>query len=295
MEVGVLLLLLVGVVCIACVVVGFIIIFRNKSGRRVHTPHYHSKEVEKEVRQRTAGLEEAIERLQEIDRVKTEFIALASHQLRTPLTGLRWAIHALLEGQAGTVTSEQRTILTRSLDRAEAMMGLVGELLDVARIEDEGYHLVKEKVNVGEAVELSVDQFKEAASRRDISLVVSVEEDIPELSLDKNKLNIAIANIIDNAVKYTRPGGSVNVRVYKADTWVVISITDTGIGIPKTDVYRTFSKFFRSSNAIAMHTRGSGLGLYIVDKIIRKHSGTVEVQSEEGKGTTFTIKLPIQS
>ncbi|MBI1834010.1 MAG: HAMP domain-containing histidine kinase [Candidatus Andersenbacteria bacterium] len=248
----------------------------------------------RQIRERTTALREAIQHLKEIDRVKSEFISLASHQLRTPLTGIRWAHHALLEGQAGVVNEEQRRILERSLDRTQAMMGLVGELLDVARIEDQKYRLLKESTDTGELVRGVVDQFSEAAERRKISLDVSVDSNLPKITIDKTKLNIALGNLVDNAIKYTPPGGKVTVSAMQSDEMVCIKVLDTGIGIPQGDQYRAFSKFFRSSNAIAMHTRGSGLGLYISRTIIEKHGGTIAVDSAEGKGSTFTICLPIR-
>lgn len=246
----------------------------------------------RQIRERTATLREAITHLKEVDRVKSEFISLASHQLRTPLTGIRWAHHALLEGQAGEVSNEQRRILERSLDRTQAMMGLVGELLDVARIEDQKYRLLKEHVDAGQLVRGVVDQFSEAADRRKISFEVSVESHLPKITIDKTKLSIAMGNLIDNAIKYTPAGGKVTISAAQSGDMVCIKVADTGIGIPEEDQYRAFSKFFRSSNAIAMYTRGSGLGLYISRTIVEKHGGTIAVESAEGEGSTFTICLP---
>lgn len=254
-----------------------------------------TQQLEEEVRERTTALRDAIRRLEELDRVKSEFISLASHQIRTPLTSLRWAQHALLEETMGKLTPEQRDIIETTLERTMYMTTLVNELLDVTRIEDRRYELKVTQTSLGKLVHDTADQFVEIAERKGVTLTIHVPKSLPSIAVDVEKLSIAIVNLVDNAVKYTDKGGSVTVTAGKKGESLYVEVRDTGIGIPEKDIYRTFSKFFRASNAIAMHTSGSGLGLYITKTVVEKHGGEVGVQSKVGEGTAFTIYLPIDS
>lgn len=251
-----------------------------------------AKSLEQKVQERTAALRDAIKRLQEIDRVKSEFISLASHQLRTPLTSLRWAESTLLEGAAGKLNEDQKEVVEAALDRTVYMMGLVNELLDVTRIEDQKYELKRRSTEMTKLLVGAVDTVREAAERKGVGLAAHVAEDLPVLNVDHDKITMAISNILDNAIKYTPKGGKVVLRATKTPSHIVVNVADSGIGIPKKDLYRTFSKFFRAENAMSMHTTGSGLGLYITKTIIEKHGGEVQVESEEKAGTTFTISIP---
>lgn len=249
--------------------------------------------LEEKVKERTAALRDAIRRLQELDQVKSEFISLASHQLRTPLTSLRWAQHALLENSAGKLTAEQKKIVEATLDRTMFMMGLVNELLDVTRIEDQKYEIKRVPTSVHMLLDEIMQELIEVIKHKKLKLTFDVPKTLPEIDLDANKMKMAVSNILDNAVKYTPAGGAVLVKAREEDAQIVIQIVDTGIGVPKADAYRTFSKFFRATNATRMHTSGSGLGLYIAKTVIEKHGGTISMESEVDKGTTITMKIPM--
>lgn len=252
-----------------------------------------AKGLEEKVRERTAALRDAIRHLQELDRVKSEFISLASHQLRTPLTSLRWAQHALLEDSKDKLTVEQKKIVEATLNRTLYMMGLVNELLDVTRIEDQKYELKRSLTPMHDLLDEILQELIIAINHKKLELTIDIPKSLPGIMIDSNKVKMAVSNILDNAVKYTPAGGKVLVRARQEDMQVVIQISDTGIGVPKEDAYRTFSKFFRATNATKMHTSGSGLGLYIAKTIIERHGGNIAMESDVGKGTTVTMTIPI--
>jgi PAS domain S-box-containing protein len=229
-----------------------------------------------------------------VERLKTEFVSLSAHQLRTPLSAIKWSLKMLLDGDLGEITKEQKDLIQKTYEANEKMIDLINDLLDVTRIEEGRYLYKTELVEIEKVIESVVDSLKEFAKRKEIELKFEKpEEKLPKIKLDKEKIGLAIQNLIENAITYTLPGGRVTVSLKRVKKEVEISVSDTGIGIPKDQQKRVFSKFFRGSNAMRMETRGTGLGLYITKNIIEAHGGEIWFESEEGKGTTFHFTLPI--
>jgi signal transduction histidine kinase len=251
------------------------------------------EEVGKILVRRDLRLSEANERLQEVDHIKSEFVSIAAHQLRTPLTGIRWTLHSLIDGDLGPLSSEQQEAASKALDIAIAAVELIGDLLDVARIDvgKLGYQIVLEPI--GPIIEKAVAEASLEASRKEIKLSVTIASDLPPLLIDKQKIGIVCANFLSNAIKYTPSGGSVDVKAEAKEDKVQISVSDTGIGIPKDQAHRVFTQFFRATNAQRMSPTGSGLGLFVVKSIVEHHDGTISFTSEEGKGTTILFALPV--
>lgn len=241
---------------------------------------------------RDLELSEANMRLEELDETKSEFVSVAAHQLRTPLTGIRWSIKGLLDGEFGTITAEQQRILTSGLQVAISAIELINNLLDIAHIESGKFGYDFKKGDLADLVRLVVTSFKKHCADKGITLSIKDIPDTLPATFDEEKMKMVLDNLTDNAVKYTNPGGAITFSVYNKKDGIVIVIADTGIGIPEHEHRRLFSKFFRAPNALLLRTSGTGLGLYLVKNIIEEHKGSISFESVEGEGTTFTIKIP---
>lgn len=251
-------------------------------------------EVGKILVRRDIELTEANVRLMSLDMSKSEFVSVAAHQLRTPITGIRWSFNALLDKELGELNSEQQKVLEDGLKSSVRMIALINDLLNVARIEEGRFGLRFKKQPFGLIMESVIERHRKTIEEKGIMFFVDVQQGAPAVSIDEDKMNIALDNIFDNATKYTSPGGSITVKVNEENQSIRCAITDTGIGVPKAQLDRLFTKFFRAENALRFQTSGSGLGLYVVKNIIETHGGTIKVESEEGKGTTVSFTLPIK-
>lgn len=228
-----------------------------------------------------------------IDQMKTEFVSVAAHQLRTPLSAIKWTIRMILDGDTGELNDEQRDFLGKTYESNERMINLVNDLLNVTRI-DEGRFIYKtEPMQLEDIVDEMVKSEETAISLKGIEVSWKLPPALlPEVMIDKEKFNIAIQNLIENAIKYTKEKGKIEISIEEMEDGILLKITDNGVGIPKDQQSRLFTKFFRGENVIRMETEGSGLGLYTTKNIIESHKGKIWFQSEEGVGTTFFITLP---
>ncbi len=241
---------------------------------------------------RDRELSEANARLEELDKVKSEFVSVAAHQLRTPLTGIRWSLMSLANGEMGPLNEDQKTMVRNGLTAAESAITLINDLLDIARIEGGRFDYTFKVAPLAKTLETAVARLRQRARRKGVTLrAEKMPEDIC-MHYDPDRLEMALENAIDNAVKYTEPHGEVRVTFARKGDKVVVSVRDTGIGIPKEEQHRLFSKFFRAPNAQLMQTSGTGLGLYLMKKIVEGHGGEVAIESEEGKGTTVIFTFP---
>jgi len=228
-----------------------------------------------------------------IEKMKTEFISIAAHQLRTPLSEIKWSLGRILGGDEGEVPKSQKYLIERSYNSGERMISLVKDLLDVARIEEGRYLHKPTMTDVGKILKSSFESLKEVAKKNNITMTFHKEGVLPDIHIDPESMSVAFQNVIENAVRYTHSGGKVVVSLRHINTNIEIVIKDTGIGIPKRDYPRLFTKFFRAKNAILLETEGSGLGLFITKNIIEAHGGKIWFESEEGKGSAFHISLPV--
>ncbi len=235
-----------------------------------------------------------VSNLRELDRMKSDFLTVAAHQLRTPLSGVKWVLKLVLDGDVGPMTEDQRSMISRGYETNDKMIHLVNDLLNVSRIENGKYGYNLEKNDFPILLKALIESTELSAKERQVN--VSVENRagaIPPFFFDQEKMLIALQNIVDNAVKYTLPGGNVTIIVEYQGEYLQIKVTDTGVGIPKEDIPRLFSKFFRAANVIHLQTDGSGLGLFIVKNIILYHGGQIWIDSVEGKGTTISVVIPM--
>jgi len=187
--------------------------------------------------------------------------------------------------------------MERSYETNEQMIVLVRDLLDVTRIEEGRFGFTFKRGDIGAFVSHVVDDFRDQAKRSGITLTLKkprASARTPQVAMDEEKLAMAVGNLIDNAIRYNKPSGSVEVNFAREGAAVAIRISDTGIGIPKGQEKNLFEKFFRGENVVKMQTQGFGLGLYIVKNIVEGHGGKIVVASKEGEGTIFTITLPVR-
>lgn len=227
-----------------------------------------------------------------VERMKTEFVSIAAHQLRTPLSAIKWTLRMVLDGDVGEISKEQKELLEKTYISNERMISLINDLLNVSRIE-EGRFLYKQgSGKLEEAVKAVIDDSQELLKMRKMNLSVDIPENLPRVDIDKEKMELAVQNLLENAVKYTPEGGSIHISLEKHGTEIVFKIQDTGVGIPESEHERIFTKFFRGDNVIKMETEGSGLGLYTTRNIINAHRGKIWFESKEGKGTIFYFSLP---
>lgn len=236
------------------------------------------------------------ERQNRIDALKSEFISVVSHQLRTPLSIVKWILKMMIDGDLGrNGTKEQEEFLRRAYDSNERMIGLVNDLLNVSRIEEGHLEFYPSECDLLGIINEVVDQYSIIAVKKKIALSLTVRNNKSAFPIigDREQLLLVFGNLIDNAFKYTLPYGKIEIIaecLQSGDIQVVIK--DTGIGVDPTDREKLFNKFFRAENAKRMQTEGTGLGLFIVKNIIEKHNGSIAVESCLGKGTTVTVILP---
>lgn len=244
---------------------------------------------------RDLELRRANEELENLDQNKSKFVSIAAHQLRTPLSAVKWAMRMMIDGDFGALNIKQRTILMKGYESNDHMIRLVNDLLNVDRIESGRFIYKLRPIQMKDLINNVLSEFTTAVSRKKVIIKLEPSEDpLPEVFVDPEKLRQVIQNLLDNAIRYTPAGGTIQIGIFlKKPGMLTISIADSGIGIPKEVQEKVFEKFFRANNARKVETDGSGLGLYIVRGIVEKHKGAVWFESEKDKGTTFFFTLPL--
>ena len=236
-----------------------------------------------------------ISREKTIERLKTEFVSIAAHQLRTPLSAIKWTLKMLLEGDLGKITKEQTSFVEKVYQSNERMIRLINDLLNVSRIEEGRFLYNPALVHIEDVIQSVIDSLEEKIKRKKIKIVFNKPtKALPRVKVDVEKMNLAITNLVDNAIKYTQEGGMVGIFLSLEKDKIKVEIQDNGIGIPKEQQSHIFTRFFRGTNAIREQTVGSGLGLFITKNIIEAHGGKIWFKSQEGKGTSFYFTLPIK-
>ncbi len=246
-----------------------------------------------EVKRATYRLKEKNTQLMELDKAKDEFISMASHQLRTPLTAIKGYLSMLLEGDAGDIKVSQYDFINEAYSGANRMVGLINDLLNVSRMETGRFFLEPKEVDIERVVEEEVKQLTNAAKTKGLYLKIERKGKVPHIWADETKIRQVVMNFMDNAIYYTNNGGVTVVLSHDKDNFIY-EVKDTGIGVPKAQQEHMFEKFFRADNARTARPDGTGLGIYLAKRVVSDHGGEIIFNSEEGKGSTFGFKFPLK-
>ena len=243
--------------------------------------------LQERVNEATAKLKRTNEKLKEMDETKDEFISMASHQLRTPLTSVKGYLSMVLEGDVGKVSTSQQKLLDQAFISSQRMVYLIADLLNVSRLKTGKFVITSAPTNLGDMVEGEPSQLTEVAKGKKIKVAYKKPKDLTLLMLDETKVRQVVMNFVDNAIYYTPSGGKVNVEVKEDRNNVYFTVKDNGMGIPREDQKHLFTKFYRAANARQVRPDGTGLGLFMAKKVVAAQGGTILFESTEGKGSTF--------
>lgn len=230
--------------------------------------------------------------LQKLDKTKNEFISMASHQLRTPLTSIKGYLDMIIEGDLGKVSPTQKAVLQEAFASSERMVQLLNDFLSVSRLQTGKFIIDKKKSDISQIAREEISLLNVVAVQRSIKLKVDVAKDIPMIMIDADKIRQVILNMIDNAIYYSKPNTEVQISLSKKGEDIEFTVKDSGIGVPKAERADLFSKFFRASNARKKRPDGTGVGLFLAKKVILAHDGSIIFDSEEGVGSTFGFRIP---
>lgn len=241
----------------------------------------------------THELRESNEQLRGLDTAKDEFVSMASHQLRTPLTSVKGYISMVLEGDAGKITKMQKQLLREAFTSSERMVHLINDFLNVSRVQTGKFMVERHSVDLAKIVKQEVHALETTAQSRDLKLAVEVPPKPVVMDLDEGKIRQVIMNFIDNALYYSRPDTEIKVTLRLFPNEARLEVTDHGIGVPFAQQKQLFTKFFRADNARTQRPDGTGVGLYLAKMVIDGHDGKLIFSSKEGQGSTFGFKLPL--
>jgi signal transduction histidine kinase len=238
-----------------------------------------------------AVLLQDVTRLRLLDQVKSNLVATASHELKTPLTSVRLAVHLLLEEKVGPLTSKQVELLLDARENSERLLAMVNNLLDLARLEQGLRELNVQPERPETVLRMAADAIRSRAEDQDVQVVLDIPPALPLIAIDATRLQSALQNLLDNALTYTERGGRITLAAQASADSVTLSVADTGMGIPAEYVPHVFEKFFRVPGR--SHGQGTGLGLAIVHEIVTAQGGAITCESDADRGTVFRITLPL--
>lgn len=251
-----------------------------------------NRTLERRVEERTADLQEALERVSELSQLKANFISNISHELRTPLTHIKGYIELLISESLGPITDEQKHALQVSQQSSSRLGGLIEDLIMVSLASRGELSIKLEDIDIRRIASLAVKSFSSKAQNREIELHAAIDENVPFVQGDSQKIGWALSQLIDNGIKFTSAGGSVTVGVKReGENLVIVSVSDTGIGIAPGHLGEIFEPFHQVDGSSTRRYGGTGIGLSLVRQIVEAHGSMIEVQSVEGRGTTFKFPL----
>ena len=235
-----------------------------------------------------------LEKLAEANRMKSEFVNIVSHQLKTPLSNLKWTVEFLTSGRSGEIKGKQAEYFRILKENSNRMGELVSDLLTISRIESGKLPLHKVEFSFEELTKEVISGVKLLARSSNVEIKFEAPKSLPSILADPSRIKVVIENLLTNAINYTKNRGGVKIKLGLEEKNLLFEIKDSGVGIPEKDQKHIFQKFFRSRNVLYHQTQGSGLGLYITKSIIEKSGGKIWFKSKEGEGTTFYFTLPIK-
>lgn len=241
------------------------------------------------------GIERDMSKAKAVERMKTEFISLASHQLRTPLSAVKWFGKMLISGDAGKLSNKQKDYIQKIYESNEKEIKLVNSLLNVSKIEAGKIVVKPSPTNLVNVIANVITDYKVESENNGRKISVVIKKPIPIINVDEDLIRLVFSNLMSNALRYTKKGGRVVVKTFVSKSNVITEVKDDGIGIPINEQKRIFEKFFRASNALKKETEGNGLGLYLSKAIIESSRGKIGFRSSLGKGSLFWFSLPIKN
>jgi len=233
------------------------------------------------------------EEIVKFDEEKKEFVSTVAHQLRTPLSAIKWTLDMLLQDDSSKLSNDQRSLLMKAYESNERIINLIQDMLGAEKAEARADNFAPVEISLADLVGNIIPDFQSGMENKNIKIEIQSEKNMPRVKVDPQKIRAVFQNLIENAMKYSKPGGVIKINMEKKNDKFKVSVADQGIGIPPKEQDNIFKKFFRAQNAISTDPGGSGLGLFIVKSIIERHGGTIEFKSQENIGTTFTFYLPI--
>ncbi|MFA6047201.1 MAG: HAMP domain-containing sensor histidine kinase [Parcubacteria group bacterium] len=241
------------------------------------------------------GTVRIVGQLASVNKLKSDFVSVASHQLRTPLSAITWEIELLLSKNKKGLSERQAKSLETISSLSCRMTRLVNDLLDVTRIDQNRLILRKEIIDIVDITEKIIEDFSSLSKARNINVFFNVNKKrIPKLTGDPERIKLVVENLLNNAIKYVVKRGKIEIKIIRRDNFIVFSIRDNGVGIPEEQQDQVFEKFFRSDNVVKYQTEGTGLGLYISRNIIEQTGGKIWFQSIENVGSIFSFSLPVK-
>lgn len=267
---------------------------------------FERKIAEEQIRKRTEDLEtskqvimnimedlkRSLEEQKKLEKIKTEFLSITSHELRTPITPMKAQLQMMLGKYFGNLTEEQRTSLDMILRNADRLDRLISDILDISKLESGNMKFAAGKEDLNEIVRNSVDTMQYTANDKNIKIRLELESRIPRISMDKDRITQVMLNLLSNAVKFTAPGAQISVKTIDGKDKAIVEVADTGIGIPEDAQKKLFTPFFQVDSSMNRYHEGTGLGLAICKGIIINHGGEISLRSTVGKGSVFSFTLP---
>ena len=266
-----------------------------QNARSVQVVRDLNTHLEQRVNSATKELRATNRQLIELDTTKDEFVSMASHQLRTPLTSIKGYLSMVLEGDVGKITAEQRQLLDEAFTSSERMVHLISDFLNVSRLQTGKFMIDRKKTDLANVVSQEVESMKQIAESHGMTIRYRQPSVFPVLYIDDDKLRQVIMNFIDNAIYYSPDSRApIIVKLAVEDGYAVFRVVDKGMGVPVEVQRQLFTKFFRAENARKQRPDGTGIGLYLAKRVIDGHGGKLVFESAEGKGSTFGFRLPVR-
>lgn len=251
-----------------------------------------SETLQRKVDDATLQLRATNKKLKELNETKDDFIGMASHQLRTPLTSVKGYISLVMDGDAGKINQQQYELLRQAFVSSQRMVYLIADLLNISRLKTGKFNIERTPTNLAKLINDELAQLKETAASRNLELQFVPPASFPDLPLDETKTRQVIMNFIDNAIYYTPAGGHIRVELDETEKSVELRVTDDGIGVPASERHHLWTKFYRAKNAQRARPDGTGLGLYMAKKVITAQGGAIVFETKEGEGSTFGFRFP---
>lgn len=264
------------------------------SALNTHRVHSRNSVLEQKVALATDVDSRSGDQVTELENARNEFVSMASHQLRTPLTSIKGYLSMVLEGDAGEITKEQRKLLSEAFLSSERMVRLISDFLNVSRIQTGKFQIDAKDTDITKIIRQEAKQLEVNAKARGLTIDLKLPETPVVVSVDESKIRQVLMNFIDNAIYYSPEKTTITVELTETKQQLSVKVIDHGIGVPLAEQEKLFEKFFRASNARMQRPDGTGVGLYLAKEVIDGHNGKIIFESKPGQGSTFGFSLPIK-